>query len=203
MTEANEAAAMPCPFCGERKHLFMEPDERGSGGQWVPPVHVGCSQTTGCGVSVIGDDADEAIAAWNRRPTITQVSQDVEPAADLDALEAAVFECANAPYFDGWLDASKRLVADVPALIAELRAARHAVSQDVPAPAAGVREAALEEAAKVADARAAVCDDAVKLIGEGKLYRDVDGAAATERCASLEARHIAKMIRALNPTGAA
>jgi hypothetical protein len=57
----------PCPLCGSREHLFVEPDERGSGGQWVSPIHVGCCQWKGCGVAVTGDDTEEATAKWNTR----------------------------------------------------------------------------------------------------------------------------------------
>lgn len=57
----------PCPFCGSSEHLFIEPDETGSGGQWVGPIHAGCCQHKGCGVSVVREEQDEAIAAWNTR----------------------------------------------------------------------------------------------------------------------------------------
>lgn len=57
---------VPCPFCGGTD-IYVEPDERGSGGQWVGPIHVGCSAQTGCGAELIADDEDEAIARWNRR----------------------------------------------------------------------------------------------------------------------------------------
>jgi len=59
----------PCPFCGSSEHLFIEPDEVGSGGQWVSPVYAGCGQWRGCGVSRCGDDTPESIAAWNTRPS--------------------------------------------------------------------------------------------------------------------------------------
>ena len=55
-----------CPFCANAD-IFIEPDERGSGGQWIEPIHVGCSIQSGCGASLTGDTEAEAIAAWNRR----------------------------------------------------------------------------------------------------------------------------------------
>lgn len=60
-------ALLPCPFCGKSDNLFIEPDEKGSGGQWVSPIHVGCCQWKGCGVAVSGDDTEEASAKWNMR----------------------------------------------------------------------------------------------------------------------------------------
>lgn len=64
------AELLPCPFCGSAEHLFVEPEETGSGGQWVSPIHAGCSARTGCGVSRIGDDEAEAITAWNSRAAL-------------------------------------------------------------------------------------------------------------------------------------
>lgn len=61
--EKNTAALLPCPFCAA-SDIFVEPDEVGSGGQWVAPVHVGCA---GCKAEQTGEDANEAIYAWNRR----------------------------------------------------------------------------------------------------------------------------------------
>jgi hypothetical protein len=56
-----------CPLCGNAD-IYVAPDEIGSGGQWVPPVHVGCKP---CGldlVDLIGDGSrNAAIAAWNHR----------------------------------------------------------------------------------------------------------------------------------------
>lgn len=54
---------LPCPFCGGTD-IVVEPDERGSGGQPVPPFHVGCSA---CKAEQSHDYEDEAIALWNRR----------------------------------------------------------------------------------------------------------------------------------------
>lgn len=55
----------PCPFC-RGADIFIEPDERGSGGQHVAPYHVGCKA---CKAEQMAETEDEAIAAWNRRPT--------------------------------------------------------------------------------------------------------------------------------------
>ncbi|WP_423459930.1 Lar family restriction alleviation protein [Ottowia sp. VDI28] len=56
-------ALKPCPFCAGAE-IFIEPDERGSGGQWVGPVHVGCKA---CGCQLCADDESKAVALWNRR----------------------------------------------------------------------------------------------------------------------------------------
>lgn len=55
----------PCPFCGGTR-IFTEPDEYGSGGQWVTPIHVGCSD---CKAEQMGDTKAEAFGRWNRRAT--------------------------------------------------------------------------------------------------------------------------------------
>lgn len=52
-----------CPFCGGIE-VFVEPDEIGSGGQKVGPMHVGCA---GCKAEQTGDDEQQARANWNRR----------------------------------------------------------------------------------------------------------------------------------------
>lgn len=52
-----------CPFCGGTD-IFIEPDERGSGGQWVSPIHIGCAD---CKCEQCADDEEDAIAIWNRR----------------------------------------------------------------------------------------------------------------------------------------
>jgi hypothetical protein len=88
-------------------------------------------------------ELDAALAALASLPTITQVSQDVEPAA-VEAMARArdiAGGCADRVRHLGLRDEAHRLDA-----VVELcrRALSHAVSQDVPAPAAGVREAALE-----------------------------------------------------------
>lgn len=73
--QAMQAALEPCPFCG-CTDIFIEPDERGSGGQWVAPIHVGC---TSCKAEQRGDDQDEATANWNRRATLrSRLAEGVE-----------------------------------------------------------------------------------------------------------------------------
>jgi hypothetical protein len=56
----------PCPFCGKSEHLFTEPSETGSGGQWIDPIYAGCS-VNGCGISVAADTEAAASTAWNTR----------------------------------------------------------------------------------------------------------------------------------------
>lgn len=69
---------LPCPFCGSAK-IFMEPDEYGSGGQWVYPIHVGCSACKAEIVCVDTDTTEEAIEAWNTRHSASQgVQGDVD-----------------------------------------------------------------------------------------------------------------------------
>lgn len=58
---------LPCPFCAGAD-IFIEPDERGSGGQWVSPIHVGCAA---CKAEQIADDKEAAIDAWNRRAALS------------------------------------------------------------------------------------------------------------------------------------
>lgn len=81
-----------CPFCG-CKEIFIEPDERGSGGQWVAPIHVGCKQ---CKAEQRGDDTAEAIAAWNCR-----AAPESADAARLDWLEAEINEHGAIHLHDG------------------------------------------------------------------------------------------------------
>jgi hypothetical protein len=88
-TDKPTDALLPCPFCGTIEHLFIEPDEVGSGGQWVSPIHVGCAQYTGCGVSVTGETEAEAIAAWNTRP------QSAAPSPDADLVERPCVRCGH------------------------------------------------------------------------------------------------------------
>jgi hypothetical protein len=54
---------LPCPFCG-CPDIDVGPDETGSGGQWVPPIHVGCRN---CHAEQISDYEEDARALWNRR----------------------------------------------------------------------------------------------------------------------------------------
>ncbi|CUJ01617.1 Lar family restriction alleviation protein [Achromobacter aegrifaciens] len=63
---------LSCPFCGSN-FLFTEPDEVGSGGQWVSPIHVGCND---CKAEQVGDTEDEAVSRWNARSTHPATTQD-------------------------------------------------------------------------------------------------------------------------------
>lgn len=68
MSEKNESPTgtkprLSCPFCGSAS-LFTEPDEWGSGGQWVSPIHVGCKE---CKAEQSADTEEEAVKRWNRR----------------------------------------------------------------------------------------------------------------------------------------
>ncbi|WGM31456.1 Lar family restriction alleviation protein [Brevundimonas sp. NIBR11] len=79
-------ALEPCPFCGS-KDIYVQPDERGSGGQWVYPVHVGCNARTGCGSGhAIGDDIETAVAAWNRRAALSPAPEAGEEGADIKSI---------------------------------------------------------------------------------------------------------------------
>jgi len=55
-------ALAPCPFCGSA--AYCDPDDRGSGGQHVPPYHAGCLS---CRVYFTEEEEADAISAWNRR----------------------------------------------------------------------------------------------------------------------------------------
>ncbi|MBC9904800.1 Lar family restriction alleviation protein [Achromobacter xylosoxidans] len=61
---------LSCPFCGSTC-LFTVPDEHGSGGQWVPPIHVGCND---CQAEQVADTEDEAVERWNRRSSPASVA---------------------------------------------------------------------------------------------------------------------------------
>lgn len=63
---------LACPFCGSNC-LFTEPDEYGSGGQWVSPIHVGCND---CKAEQVGDTEEEAVSRWNARATPPASAQD-------------------------------------------------------------------------------------------------------------------------------
>ncbi len=91
MTDLNEKALKPCPFCG--KDAQIAPDEIGSGGQHVPPYHAGCLRGAGCGIAFTADDPDEAIAEWNRRALSTATPPDVAGLIDELADEADL--CRN------------------------------------------------------------------------------------------------------------
>lgn len=75
----------PCPLCGNAD-IYVAPDEHGSGGQWVPPVHVGCKP---CGldlVDLVTDTREGAIAAWNRR-TAPVPAGEREPSGEPQGVE--------------------------------------------------------------------------------------------------------------------
>jgi len=55
--------------------------------------------------------------------------------------------------------------------------------------------AQIEDCAKVADEREAICAEAVEMVCAGTLYPDIPTAAATENSARMEASHIAGLIR--------
>ena len=65
---------LPCPFCGSTK-IFTEPDEYGSGGQWVMPIHVGCSD---CGAEQQCEDIDDVPKVWNRRAALASRPAEVD-----------------------------------------------------------------------------------------------------------------------------
>lgn len=77
--EQERAALKPCPFCGHRT-IFTAPDEIGSGGQWVAPIHVGCNK---CKAEQVGDDEGAARANWNRRAALQSQSMPPEISRDL------------------------------------------------------------------------------------------------------------------------
>lgn len=76
MTIPYEAVqAMPCPRCAS-ENVYIEPDERGSGSQWVFPVHIGCND---CGINLTCNEAEtveDAVSHWNERalPFLTGVN---------------------------------------------------------------------------------------------------------------------------------
>lgn len=71
---------LACPFCGSN-FLFTEPDEYGSGGQWVSPIHVGCND---CKAEQVGDTEEEAVSRWNARATPPASAQDEPITVSLD-----------------------------------------------------------------------------------------------------------------------
>jgi Lar family restriction alleviation protein len=59
----NNAELLPCPFCGSTDILVV-PDDIGSGGQWVSPIHVVCDN---CKVEQQDECKNIAIRNWNTR----------------------------------------------------------------------------------------------------------------------------------------
>jgi hypothetical protein len=57
---------LPCPFCGGND-TYLVADEYGSGGQWVGPIHAGCSRCAVDLVDLAGESFEDAAVAWNRR----------------------------------------------------------------------------------------------------------------------------------------
>ncbi len=68
----------PCPFCGGAR-IFVEPDEYGSGGQWVTPIHVGCSV---CKAEQTGETKAEAFERWNHRAPDPRLAAQLRECAD-------------------------------------------------------------------------------------------------------------------------
>lgn len=92
--QAEREELLACPFCG-CTDIFIEPDERGSGGQWVGPIHVGC---TACKCEQCEDEEIDAIAAWNRR---AGERADVVPLSEARLYDLADSEECN-PDAGGW-----------------------------------------------------------------------------------------------------
>jgi Lar family restriction alleviation protein len=54
----------PCPFCGEREHLYRSYRRWGAGNELDGPYGIDC---LGCGIDFIPRDGMDVVAAWNRR----------------------------------------------------------------------------------------------------------------------------------------
>lgn len=89
----------PCPFCGSAD-IHIAPDEVGSGGQWVGPVHVVCGGD--CVAGQTGDDKESAVAAWNRRAALQ--SQDREDVEFQVSIEGEVQAQAFGPRDQAWAE---------------------------------------------------------------------------------------------------
>lgn len=91
-------AMLPCPFCG-CADIFIEPDERGSGGQWVAPIHVGCMA---CKCEQCEDEEAEAIAAWNRRAALLEPVEEgwvMVPKEPTEAMLDAACDVADVEFY--------------------------------------------------------------------------------------------------------
>lgn len=58
--QAADGALKPCPFCGEREHLYPSFDWPGGG----KPHSIDC---LGCGIDFIPRKGMDVVEAWNRR----------------------------------------------------------------------------------------------------------------------------------------
>jgi len=59
---------LPCPFCGGNAHLEPELYSDENASEVIGPASVSCMN---CGAAIWGDWSDDALTAWNRRPTPT------------------------------------------------------------------------------------------------------------------------------------
>lgn len=140
----------PCPFCGSAD-IHIAPDEVGSGGQWVGPVHVVCGGD--CVAGQTGDDKEAAVAAWNTRAALQ--SQDREDAE--------------------WMACESRrpwVTNSLKHHIEELRNAekrsRNAFKKDYMGEPARYFADACAEAAAVFEAKLSAIDHARRIEGEGE-----------------------------------
>ena len=129
---------LPCPFCGGAAKL--KPDEVGSGGQHVPPYHVGCFV---CGVVFSDDDFINPQSTWNTRCK----------RSDHLLMEEAANTILNRTSFDEDSDAerndTKRLIVDA---ILEYDLARTPLAETALRDAKDYRPVTIEDAEKAADA---------------------------------------------------
>lgn len=95
-----------CPFCGGTD-IFIEPDERGSGGQWVGPIHVGCNA---CKCEQYADEDSDAISAWNRRPAAQKDAPQSAPVQQ--ALTDADLPHHPEPHTHTWTAMERRAILD-------------------------------------------------------------------------------------------
>lgn len=98
----------PCPFCGHRT-IFVAPDEIGSGGQWVNPIHIGCNK---CKAEQTGDSEDSARANWNTRAALQSQDREDTPFLQEDdqhALHRFIETTEDGQGYDIGKDRIKRL----------------------------------------------------------------------------------------------
>jgi len=103
---------LPCPFCGDTD-IFIEPDERGSGGQWCSPIHVGCTK---CQAEQCADEESDAITAWNRRAAIQQAAGAVPKPRRVTIADARDYLNTNDKAFwvTGWNECVEEMLAASP-----------------------------------------------------------------------------------------